>query len=70
VREVTVYFRDHGNARGAWSLRGNGALILYELGLVLLITGTAVLAARRAWVATAVWPVAFFVGVFLLLGPA
>jgi hypothetical protein len=65
---LAVYLRDYGPAFDSISFRGNGALIVLPLAVVILIIGEVAFALRRAWPALAVWPVALFAGMFVVAG--
>ena len=65
---LAVYLRDNGPAFDSISFRGNGALVVLPLALVILIVGEVAFALRRAWPALAVWPAALFAGMFLIAG--
>lgn len=65
---LVVYARDYGPSGGAWSLRGNGAIVIVVGGALAVLMAEVPLIRRRAWLALVVLPMAAFLGLFVLVG--
>jgi hypothetical protein len=68
IHDLAIYLRDYGPVFDRYSFRGNGALIVAPLALVIVVVGTAFCASRRAWVGVALVPLAMYAGMFVVLG--
>jgi hypothetical protein len=65
---VAIYLRDYGPSSGSWSFRGNGALIVLPVALLVLLVGEGVILAHRLWIGLVVFPIALFLGMFVIFG--
>jgi hypothetical protein len=65
---LAVFLRDNGPSFDGISLRGNGALIVLPVALLVLILGEILAVRRRAWLAVVLLPIALFVGLFVIAG--
>ena len=68
LQAVAVYLRDDGPAWDGVSFRGNGALVVLPVALVLVLVGVVACARRRAWLGMLLVPVGVFLGMFVVAG--
>jgi hypothetical protein len=68
LHEIAVILRDQGPGWDSVSFRGNGALVVLPIALVLLVVGELLCARRGAWLGTVLMPLGLFLGLFVVAG--